>query len=405
MYLKLAWRNIWRNKRRTIITMASVFIAVVLAVVMRSAQLGAYQRMIDNVVSFYAGHIQLHAKGFNDEQTIDNSFEVTDSLLSVLNNQSGIRQWAPRLESFALLSAKDLTKGAMIIGIDPERENTLTHLGDKVAEGKYLATSGKSVLMAEGLADYLKLKAGDTLVILGQGYHGMSAAGKYPICGLVKFASPELNNAMVYLPLKEAQFLFSADQLLTSIAIITASNNDASEVAEKLRALVNQKKYEVLDWKQMLPDMVQLIAVDNAGGIITISILYMIIAFGIFGTVLMMVTERKHEFGILLAVGMKKIKLAAVVVLEVLMMALLGVVLGTLAGVPVVGYFYLHPIQVSGDLATAYERFGMEPVFPFSNNPVIFYSQAIVVFAISLLVAGYPLFRILKLKVINALRD
>jgi putative ABC transport system permease protein len=405
MNLKMAWRNVWRNKRRTLITTASVFIAVILALIMRSAQLGAYQRMIANVVSFYSGHIQIHEKGYRDEQTIDNSFILSDSLLSVLNNSPDIKNWSPRLESFALLSVRNLTKGAAIVGIDPFKENKLTHLQEKISSGKYLAPDDDGVLVAEGLAEYLTLKPGDTIVMIVQGYHGMSAAGKYPIKGLIKFPAPELNQSMVYMSLKESQFFSGTGNRFTSIAIIIPANKDAIKVSAEIRNSLNPNTFEVLDWEEMMPEMVQLIAVDNAGGIITISILYMIITFGIFGTILMMITERKHEFGILIAIGMKKIKLAWVVVLETIMIASLGVVLGALVGLPVIAYFHRNPIHVSGDLATTYERFGMEPVFPFSNDPTIFISQAGVVLAISLLLSIYPLLRILNLKTINALRD
>jgi len=405
MVLKLAWRNIWRNKRRTLITAASVFTAVILALVMRSAQLGAYQRMIDNVVSFYSGHIQIHAKGYFDEQTLDNSFAPNDTLITILKNQDAIINSVPRLESFALASAKEITKGTMIVGIDPSAENKLTHISNKIISGKYLEQNDNSILVAEGLAENFQLKLNDTLVILGQGYHGVTAAGKYPVKGILKFPTPELNDGLVYMSLPEAQKLYGTGNRLTSIAISIKHDKDAAIAASLIRKQINAMPFEVLDWEKMMPEMVQLIEVDNAGGIITISILYMIIAFGIFGTILMMLAERRHEFGILVAIGMKKTQLAKVVVLEIMMMSGLGVLAGIIGGIPIITYFNINPIKVGGELATAYERFGMEPVFPFSNNISIYFSQTTIVFSMTLILLLYPWFRILKFKTINALKS
>ncbi len=405
MQLIFAWRNIWRNKRRTLITAASIFTAVILALLMRSAQLGAYQRMIDNVVSFYTGHIQLHAVGYWDEKTLDNSFIPNDSVIAILNGHKDIRSWVPRLESFALTSSQDLSEGSLVVGIDPEAEDRLTRLGQKVVSGKYLGTNDNGILVSEGLAQKMQVGAGDTLVLLGQGYHGVTAAGKYMVKGLVHFSAPSLNDGMIYLTIAEAQTLYGTGNRLTSIAISVKPNVDATLVANELRNEAGTLPFEFFDWKQMLPEMVQLIEVDSAGGVIVISILYMIIAFGIFGTVLMMLAERQHEFGILVSIGMKKVKLASVVMLEILMIAFTGTIAGIVAGIPIIAYFHYNPIQITGEMAKAYESFGIEAVFPFSNDISIFFTQATIVFVLSLLLSIYPWFRILNLKAIEALKS
>lgn len=184
-----------------------------------------------------------------------------------------------------------------------------------------------------------------------------------------------------------------------------APKADATLVATSLRRETEGMPFEFFDWKEMLPEMVELIEVDNAGGVIVISILYMIIAFGIFGTILMMLAERQHEFGILVAVGMKRIKLATVVLLEILMIAFLGTLAGIIVGIPIIAYFHSNPIRVTGEMAKAYESFGMEAIFPFSNDIGLFLTQAAIVFLMSLVLSVYPWFRILRLKAIEALKN
>ena len=138
MLLKIAWRNIWRNRRRTLITAASIFFAVFFAIVMNSFQRGVWDNVINNVVRFYAGFAQVHQKGYQEEQSLDKSFVLTDELMNTMNAPSQVHLTAPRLESFALASYQTLTKGALIVGIDPEKEDKLTTLASRVSQGEYL---------------------------------------------------------------------------------------------------------------------------------------------------------------------------------------------------------------------------------------------------------------------------
>jgi putative ABC transport system permease protein len=405
MYLRLAWRNIWRNRRRTLITAASVFMAVILSLVTRSLQLGTYQQMIDNVVRFYSGSLQVHLTGYYDEPTIDNTFEPNDTLQKLLQANTSITGRAPRLESFALASNGEYTKGTLVVGISPADENNLTRLKGKIISGSYLDADDYGVLVAQGLAAYLHLKTNDTLVLFGQGYHGVMAVGKYPVKGILRFPSPELNHGIVYLPLHPAQDLYGAGNRLTSIAMLTAENADAELVAQQLKGELAKSGFEVISWKQMMPEMLEAIQADNSGGIIIIAVLYLIISFGIFGTVLMMLAERMHEFGILVSIGMGKLKLAFMIMLEILLISGLGVFAGAVAAIPIVAWFHTHPLHLSGDMSDYIERFGIEPVFPFSADPSIFLSQAVVVFSISALLAIYPLIRLSRLKPVEALKS
>ncbi len=180
-YFKLAWRNLWRNRRRTLITLASVLMAVVLAIGIRSFQKGVYGNMIGNAVRFSTGYIQVHAKGYWEDQSINNSFEPGSELKTALNKDQNISLTVPRLESFALASSGPHTKGVEVIGIDPAKEEAMNNLKGKIIAGKYFRenVSGQGILIGDGMAHYLQLNLGDTLVLLGQGYHGSTAAGQY----------------------------------------------------------------------------------------------------------------------------------------------------------------------------------------------------------------------------------
>lgn len=405
MYFRLAWRNIWRNKRRTAITIASVFFAVLLTVIMHSATTGLYDKMVDDVVSFSSGYIQVHKEGYWDEQVIDNAFPADPQLEKLLSEHPEIKAAVPRLESFALASSGEITKGVMVIGIVPEKEMALTHLEKFITAGTYLDPGDNAVLVSGGMAKSLGLGINDTIILIGQGYHGASAAAKFPVKGIVQLASPELNKRMVYLPLEKAQQMYDAPQLLTSVSLQLHDADDMPALLSGLRTTMDSARYEIMSWKEMMPELDQLIEADRSGHLITMNVLYLVISFGLFGTILMMTTERRREMGILIAIGMKKRILSFIILLEILLIAFLSALLGVAVSFPLLLYFVYNPVRFTGKLAEVYESYGMNPVIALSTSPSIFFTQAAIVFAISFLLAIYPMVKISRLKVVEALHN
>ena len=153
MIFKIASRNIWRNKRRSFITIGSITFAVLLACVMRSMQLGSYERMVENAARFFTGYIQIHQNGFWDDKTLDNSFAFSEELMQTVNSTKGVEVAVPRVESFALAAYGTKTKGAMVMGIDPEKEDLLTLVKSKIVAGEYLNADDKAVMISAGLAE------------------------------------------------------------------------------------------------------------------------------------------------------------------------------------------------------------------------------------------------------------
>jgi ABC-type lipoprotein release transport system permease subunit len=401
--LKMAWRNLWRNKRRTLITAASVFFAVILAIFMNSMQIGTWANMIDNVVGSYTGYAQIHKAGFWNDQTIDNSIEILtpDSIQDIPDN---VEQLVPRLESFSWISSDTRARGGLVIGIDPDKEAAFTHLNEKVKQGRYFKANDRTVLVGTGMAKLLKVGVGDTLVFLGQGYHGTNAVGKYPIIGLVKFGNPEMNKQVIFLPLKEAQWLYGAENRVTSIVLQLKSNSSYNATVKSIKRRLPEK-FEVMGWKEMLPELVQAIQSDSGGMYIMLFVIYVVIGFGIFSTILMMTAERKHEFGVLLAIGMKRSRLIKTIFYESSILSILGVLAGILIVLPVIIYFSNHPILLGGNMAEIYEDYGFEPMYSFTSRASLFISQALIIISINFVVLISPLYKLRKLKAVDAMRS
>ncbi len=403
--LKIAWRNIWRNKRRTLITAASVFFAVFLSVLMQSLQKGAWDHMVDNVVNYYFGYVQVQEKNFWEERSLDNSIEVIPSLVNqVTSSTNDVLQVVPRLESFALASRGQRTQGVIVVGIDPDLENSLTQIESRITDGDYFTDTDKAILVGEGVASNFGVRVGDTLVLLSQGFRGVNSAAKYRIQGIIHFASPDLNNRMLYLPLPEAQYFYGAENRISSL-ILQLENRD--RVPRVVRAVdkVLPNDYTVMDYQEMMPELMEAKALDEAGANIMLIILYAIIAFGIFGTILMMTKDRQYEFGVLLSIGMRRWRMVSIVWLEIVMIGLVGAIVGILASIPIVQYFTANPIKLTGEMATAYEKFGVEPILPATFEWTILLNNALLVLFITSILAIYPLLKITKMQPVNAMRQ
>ncbi len=403
MYISLSWRNIWRNKKRTIIVASSVFFAVILAAVMRSAQLGSYSYMIDSSAKLFTGYLQIQGEDYWEKRSLDESIVIDKTTFDKLTEIPYVTHITPRLEAFALISHETTTKVSQVIGIEPILEDKITEVKEKLIKGTYLNNDSRGLLMGSGLAGMLKSDIGDSIVIYGQGYHGQIAAAIVPISGIVKLPFKAMNNAMILLPLPLAQEIFSCEDRITSLPILIDNIHHLEEVEESVNQLLVEGQKSML-WNEMLPDLEQNIEVDNVSGIIMLAILYVVIAFGVFGTVMMMVSERAKEFAILISVGMRRRRLLLVLAIETFMVSFVGVVIGILGSMPIIFYLVHNPINLSGEMAELYDQLSIEPILNFSAQPSIFISQALVVLIIAIVTIIYPLLFVRRLDPAKTIR-
>lgn len=383
--------------------MASVMFAVLLSVLIQSLQNGVFDNLIKNVVGYYSSYIQIHAKGYFDEQTLDNVIEQDNSLVQKIEGHKNVARSSQRIETFVLASGKENTRGCIVTGIEPEKEKELIQLHQKVIAGSYLETDDRSALIGDALAKKLELKLNDTIVLLGQGYHGSTAAGKYVIKGLLHFGSPQLNEKILFMPIAACREFLGMEKQTTTIAIALRNPKRLGETRKELQNLCGNK-FEVITWEEMMPDVVEHMRTDKASGMIVSLMLYLLVSFGIFSTLLMMMAERRFEFGMLLAIGMKKAQLMKVMVMESLFFTLAGSICGVLLSVPLVWYLKINPIRFEGELARVYELYGFEAVFPSSTDPQIFIKQTAIIILISLLLSLYSIFKIFSLDPVKAMK-
>ena len=402
--LKIAWKNIWRNKRRTLITAASIFFAVFFIIIMRGFQLGVYLNLIDGVLHSYSGYVQIHSKGYWDNRTFDYTFSANEINSWNLKKDDEISRCIPRLESFALVSSGEKTKGAIILGIDPRSEKGFMMLDKKLIKGSYLENNDRGILVSEGLANYLGISVGDSLTAISQGYQGASASGLFKINGIVKLPAPEFNNQLVFMSLLMAQDFYSAPGRLTSVVLDIRNPKKLDQILTSLNSKIDLNQFEVMSWRKMMIELYQQYMSKQAGGVIMEFLLYLIVGFGVFGTVLMMISERKHEFAVMIALGMRRFRLICYFGTELAYICIIGLLVGLAFSISLVLYIHLHPIPLTGELASTYSAFGFEPDIMIAWQSDYIIQQVINVIFIVILALIYPVYSIFKINIPNALR-
>ena len=402
---KIAFRNLIRMKRRSFLTGSLIAIGVIFVVLYITYAESFKNSMIAQITDSVMGELQIHKKGYWEDKVINNLFVENKNLENNISKISDVDKIVPRLESFALASFGKQTKGAIIVGIKPDKETEMTKLSDKVITGKYLSNNDKGVLVSEKLASFFKLSVNDTIVLLGQGYHAATAAGKYPVRGIVHMNSPDLNNKMIYMSLKETRELYSAPEMLSSLSVLLKNSDDMDKIKQETAKKINSDEYETMTWKELMPEIHQAIQTDNISGQFMLGILYMIVGFGVFGTIVMMTAERKKEFGVIVAIGMKKVKLIGMLFYETVFLGLVGILSGMLVALPIIFYLSKSPIPITGDAGEAYKSFGFDPVIAFSTHPHYMISQVLVVLFIVMIAFIYPLKRISKLNPVKSMRN
>ncbi|MEL0174919.1 MAG: ABC transporter permease [Cryomorphaceae bacterium] len=402
--LKLAWRNIWRNKGRSVITIAAVMFCVIFAVVLRSFQVGVWENMIHEIVGNNFGYLQIHEDGFWADQSLDRTMDLgavnSEELLAV----NGVDRLIPRMESFSLLYHGSNTKGSLVMGIDPAVELPGLQLDDILLEGRSFSRDDSVIVVSEGLAKYFNVGLGDTLLFMGQGYHGATAYGAFPIGGIARMTNPELNKQLVLMPLQKAQYMYNCTDRATTLVVAVDKDSNYEAVGAALKGS-GAEGLEVLEWKELFPEIIQTIEVDMAGGRIFVTILYFIISFVLLGTVIMMVAERQREFGILVSIGMKKTKLAFVTLLENIMLIMGGAIVGMAVVKPVQFYFKYNPIDLSGQMKEAIEQYNFEPKLYTTTSFIINLNHGTIIFIIGVLVSLYAVVKIMKLNPIESMRS
>jgi len=402
--LRLAWRNLWRHKRRTWLTASAIAFSAMLLVFMITLQLGAYDMIIDTSLRTYVGQMQVQHEGYKDKPQMRTTVPQAGQLAAELRRVTGLSSIAVRAQGFALASTAQRSYGVPVVGVQPEYEPEVSTLPHLIKEGRYLsASNAQEAVIGMRLARNLKIKVGDELTLLGSGKDGSVAATVLPVVGIFDSGNPELDRHLVQLPLATFQDVFSMGD--DAHAIVISGPDDASIPriqAQVAAAIAGRPGLLVLDWEQLLPGIRQLIQTDMVQNWITYLALILIVTFSIMNTFLMSVLERTREFGIMLALGATPLRIGSEVMLESAFLTLLGLVIGVALGGGIAVYLHFTGFSFPG-MKELYGQFGLPGVIHPKLSLAGFTLGPAVILVFTLLAALYPALRIRKLQPVEAI--
>jgi len=406
--LRLAWRNVWRNVRRTGLTVAATVFAVFLVVVFVAMADGIHSKMIEDAVRIQSGHVQLAGRGFLENRTLETNLEWTPDLEATVRDTPGIRAWAPRVDSAALLSLGESTQGVMLVGVDPAREAGLSTLAERVDHGTFLpAGTARAIVLGDQLAKNLGARIGDRILVFSMAYTLENAYDLFTLTGTMHLPDPAFERSFAVVRIDDLQAFLAFGDRVSEIALLADSASQVPAIEDALAAHpLGAAGIEVNAWDDVMPDLAQFIVIDNAGMYIILFILVVVVAFGILNTILMSVMERQREFGAMLALGLRPRRIFQMVYAESMLLAGVGLAIGLGLALPTVWFLGQHPIPLGGEeLAAVAGLVGMEPVVTFEMRPTTLPGAALTIALVAALAALYPALKASRARPVDALRS
>ncbi len=404
MYLQLAWRNIWRNTRRTVIILTAVVIGVWSMVLLGSLMRGIAVGMIKNGISTLTGHIQIHHKGYRNDPAIENSITdptgVEKALKEALPEGA---LWTARVRVNAVAGNARHSSGVTLVGIDPSSEAKISFIGSAVSQGRYLNPDDRNgIVIGEALMKRFDTRPGHKLVLMSQDTQGEIASRAFRIVGIFRAEMEATEKQFVFVMRKESQKMLGLGDGISELSILLPGKPDNTEIVNRLRAILPATEFEINTWRELLPFQTAYLKILDGFMWIWYLVVFVAMGFGIVNTTLMAVFERMREFGLLKALGMKPWWILREVLMESFLLLIFGMIIGNLLAFICIFALARSGIDLSA-LAAGAEYAGMTRViYPAIALKDLLISNLVVLF-LGIIVSAYPAVKAARFTPVEAL--
>jgi ABC-type lipoprotein release transport system permease subunit len=402
-YLKLAWRNIFRNRRRTFLTGLIIGIGLAAMIFVDAYIVGMKNGMISSATSSFLGHAQIHRRGFQDSQDAGLTIARADQVVELLREDPHVEEFSERTLSYGTISAAADIASVVVYGIDPRHEKALSKIDESMIRGSYLSTDqGEGVLIGQKLAERLEAEVGDRIVItVSQAGSGELSQTLSRVQGIFRMHIPEIDSAAVFIPLSSAQSMLGIDRRIHEIAIRFDRTQYATEHGEQFSREYSRFGNTAETWQQLVPQIKYVLDMTNISIAVTVILVFAMIVFGIINTMFMALYERTFEFGVLRAVGTRPARLRNLIVLEAACLALYAAALGLVLGAALTLISSITGLDLTGvEFAGTTFTSRIYPVF----NLRQFTLYPFLVFSFTCLVSLYPAGHASRMSVAGALQ-
>ena len=405
----LAWRNLWRHKRRTLITASSIAFGVLLAVTFTGAGDYFYTRLIDAGANMGMGHITLAAPDFNRAPSSKKRLQKSEQLKQHIAQLQQVKNVVARIQGQAIFASARKTIGGIFIAVSPEQENSDNNLFVRAMVSGQMLSSGtdRGIVLGVDLARKLKLELGKKVVYTTTDVNGDIVSAIARVSGLFQTGSIEIDGAIAILPVQKVQKVLGYQQDEVSILAVTLyDQRNSHRLRDKMQVMPIFENIEVLNWQQTQPDLAGMIAVDKSSNYISQLLIALLVAAGILNTMLMSVLERVREFGVMMALGLSPRNLFLLVMLESFWLAVLGLIIGVIVTIP----WYVFMSQTGIDLSAAYGdgfSFGgvlLDPVFKIQLFKESIIAILLGLFGLALLSGAFPAWRAGRVPPVESLK-
>ncbi|MDQ6972007.1 MAG: ABC transporter permease [Mariprofundaceae bacterium] len=405
MLFLLAWRNVLRNARRSLITISAIAMGLSALLFLWGFNDGVHNAMMRNLQQVIIGSIQIHSDGYFRHPKLSRPIPDVNRVRQALAT-AGATRYTQRIRSFALAAGDDSSEGLVLLGVDPLQEVKVTRLHSKVSRGRFItAGDSNTCVMGATTARNLGLKLGDDLVLLAADRYGSLAADRFILVGIVESGEMGIDRGLAIVPLKALDTMLGMQGRITDI-IVQLEPDRLEQVRDELVGLLadapHGEHYEVLRWYDMYPMMKQWVELENAFYYIFLSVVLIIVAAGVMNTVLMSTLERMREFGIMLALGCGRWRLAVLVSIESVMLGLAGTLVGMTIGLSLVALFHRVGIDLSSQMESI-SRFYINPVIHTEIDTAHLLTTVASVLLAALLAALVPAWRASRLQPVEAI--
>lgn len=398
--LSMAWRNILRNSRRSLITISAIALGLASLIFLWGFNDGVHNAMMRNLQEVIVGSLQIHARGFFHQPRLNKTVPSPDRVTALLANE-GITKYSYRLRTFALLAGEENSEGLVLLGLDPRMEALTTRIATKVDRGRFLLNNEEKVcILGATTARLLDVDVGDEVVLLAEDAYGSLAAEKLKLVGIISSGEMGIDRGLAIVPLGFMQKLLGMEGRVSEI-VVQLPPSRLEPVTRALRQELDDT-YDVLRWYDMYPMMKQWVELENAFYYIFLSIVLLIVAAGVMNTVLMSMLERIHEFGVMMALGCGRLYLSGMLLAESVLLGLLGIAVGVAIGMFLVNHFHEAGIDLSSQMDSV-ARFYLNPVIHTEIDLDHLLNTILAVLLASLLAAIWPALRAARLQPVEAI--
>ncbi len=331
--LKLAWRSLWRHRRRTLITLSSIVMSLAIASYFITLADGMYGQMLHGVLRMQAGHITVENAEYQDAPAIDLLVAREASLRGLIEKIDGVESTKAIVLGQGIASSGSGTVGVAIAGVEPAVEVGMSPLVGRIQEGEYLNGDLRTVVVGAERARRLELEVGSKVVLSGNDKSGQLTQEMVRVCGIFSTGALEVDGHYVQVPIDFARRLYGvAEDEATQVGVVLSNPRRQAELIAEVEAAVDDRDDAVLPWQRVLPELSTFMRIDKGANYVFQVLIIVMAMFTIFNTLLMSVLERKREFAVMLAVGTPPARVKAQVFVEAAIMGLLGVAIGLLLG-------------------------------------------------------------------------